>query len=591
MGKKFLAVFLILISILSFSSCSMDSLTDFMGKMGVNIVPYDDTKAKKAAEETNLSSSDVDENATLTEDGNVIIGGVKIPLEEDFDFDGEGGMLKPLKDNERKEVVNTLYNAVVTLNPKDKETVVAEKAKPAPKDVQTATKNTAAVLESALNKLEETVSGEAEVGEINKVQEVMGSLAFSLNTIASNKTVSQGEALAVQLMQSFVATASKAYTGESVTNDDYINLANEAYNIAVIASAITPTLNIGLEDLIGAVVSGMGSSSSSEEEVTYSSRSLMLLSAEGEEIPNHSSKDEKGPSAKDFENIGIPEESALVLRNYYKAISPFLNDPDYMNTIAVYKASFDNYMVFAEKAGEAYMASDEFKSIAEPSIFFNYALTSALYELENQYKLIRKEAVTGGQLDDYIELKGTVQVDGKKYDYEFPETIVDLINDFADSNSWVKDDSKLKIEKIKIGDSWEYDISGNVTNHEEIYEDLVKINMPDNIKGIVFAFAYDSDFSGAEGEENTESVIDVINGIVVDNNASLLAALNSAEIALTHGDLLSSIIDLVTQMAGEDAGDVETPTDTEIEKALGEARAFLKSRRWVEDYFNGGETV
>lgn len=590
MGKKFLAVFLILISILSFSSCSMDSLTDFMGKMGVNIVPYDDTKAKKAAEETNLSSSDVDKNATLTEDGNVIIGGVEITLEDNFALDGEGGMLKPLEDNERKEVVNTLYNAVVTLNPKDKETVVAEKAKPAPEDVQTATKNTAAVLESALNKLKESVGGEAE-GEINKVEEVMGSLASSLNTIANNKTVSQGEALAVQLMQSFVATASKAYTGGSATNDDYINLANEAYNIAVIASAITPTLNIGLEDLIGAVVSGMGSSSSSEEEVTYSSRSLMLLSAEGEEIPNHSSKDEKGPSAKDFENIGIPEESALVLRNYYKAISPFLNDPDYMNTIAVYKASFDNYMVFAEKAGEDYMASDEFKSIAEPSIFFNYALTSALYELENQYKLIRKEAVTDGQLDDYIELKGTVQVDGVKYDYEFPETIVDLINDFAASNSWVKDDSKLKIEKIKIGDSWEYDISGNVINHEEIYEDLVKINMPDNIKGIVFAFAYDSDFSGDAGEGNTKTVIDVINGIVVDNNASLLAALNSAEIALTHGDLLSSIIDLVTQMAGEDTGDVETPTDTEIEKALDEARAFLKSRRWVEDYFNGGETV
>lgn len=590
MGKKFLAVFLILISILSFSSCSMDSLTDFMGKMGVNIVPYDDTKAKKAAEETNLSSSDVDKNATLTEDGNVIIGGVEITLEDNFALDGEGGMLKPLEDNERKEVVNTLYNAVVTLNPKDKETVVAEKAKPAPEDVQTATKNTAAVLESALIKLKESVGGEAE-GEINKVEEVMGSLASSLNIIANNKTVSQGEALAVQLMQSFVATASKAYTGGSATNGDYINLANEAYNIAVIASAITPTLNIGLEDLIGAVVSGMGSSSSSEEEVTYSSRSLMLLSAEGEEIPNHSSKDEKGPSAKDFENIGIPEESALVLRNYYKAISPFLNDPDYMNTIAVYKASFDNYMVFAEKAGEDYMASDEFKSIAEPSIFFNYALTSALYELENQYKLIRKEAVTDGQLDDYIELKGTVQVDGVKYDYEFPETIVDLINDFAASNSWVKDDSKLKIEKIKIGDSWEYDISGNVINHEEIYEDLVKINMPDNIKGIVFAFAYDSDFSGDAGEGNTKTVIDVINGIVVDNNASLLAALNSAEIALTHGDLLSSIIDLVTQMAGEDTGDVETPTDTEIEKALDEARAFLKSRRWVEDYFNGGETV
>lgn len=588
MGKKFLAVFLILISILSFSSCSMDSLTDFMGKMGVNIVPYDDTKAKKAAEETNLSSSDVDKNATVTE-GKVSIGGVEISLEEDFDFDGEGGMLKPLKDNERKEVVNTLYNAVVTLNPKDKETVVAEKAKPAPKDVQTATKNTAAVLESALNKLKETVSGEAEVGEINKVQEVMGSLASSLNTIASNKTVSQGEALAVQLMQSFVATASKAYTGESVTNDDYINLANEAYNIAVIASAITPTLNIGLEDLIGAVVSEMGSSSSSEEEVTYSSRSLMLLSAEGEKIPNHSSKDEKGPSVEDFENIGIPEESALVLRNYYKAISPFLNDPDYMNTIAVYKASFDNYMVFAEKAGEAYMASDEFKSIAEPSIFFNYALTSALYELENQYKLIRKEAEIGGQLDAYIELEGTVQVDGEKYNYKFPETIVDLINDFADSNSWVKDDSKLVTVEMTIGESCEY-VNG-VGTCKPIKEDLVKIEMPKSIKGIVFAFAYDSDFSGDKGEENTESVIDVINGIVVDNNASLLAALNSAEIALTHGDLLSSIIDLVTQMAGEDTGDVETPTDTEIEKALDEARAFLKSKRWVEDYFNRGETV
>lgn len=588
MGKKFLAVFLILISILSFSSCSMDSLTDFMGKMGVNIVPYDDTKAKKAAEETNLSSSDVDKNATVTE-GKVSIGGVEIPLEKGFALE-EGGMLNPLEDSERKEVVNTLYNAVVTLNPKDKETVVAEKAKPAPVDVQTATKNTAAVLESALKVIKNKISEEAGGGEeTNKIEEVMGSLASSLNTIASNKTVSQGEALAVQLMQSFVATASKAYTGESVTNDDYINLANEAYNIAVIASAITPTLNIGLEDLIGAVVSGMGSSSSSEEEVTYSSRSLMLLSAKGE-IPNHTSGGDR-PSAADFENIGIPEESALVLRNYYKAISPFLNDPDYMNTIAVYKASFDNYMVFAEKAGEAYMASDEFKSIAEPSIFFNYALTSALYELENQYKLIRKEAEPSGQLDDYIELKGTVQVDGAKYDYEFPETIVDLINDFAASNSWVKDDSKLKIVKIKIGDSWEYDISGNVINHEEIYEDLVKINMPDNIKGIVFAFAYDSDFSGDAGEGNTKTVIDVINGIVVDNNASLLAALNSAEIALTHGDLLSSIIDLVTQMAGEDTGDVETPTDTEIEKALDEARAFLKSRRWVEDYFNGGETV
>lgn len=587
MGKKFLAVFLILISILSFSSCSMDSLTDFMGKMGVNIVPYDDTKAKKAAEETNLSSSDVDENATLTEDGNVIIGGVKISLEEDFDFDGEGGMLKPLKDNEeRKEVVNTLYNAVVTLNPKDKETVVAEKAKPAPKDVQTATKNTAAVLESALNKLKESVGGEAEEGEINKVQEVMGSLASSLNTIASNKTVSQGEALAVQLMQSFVATASKAYTGESVTNDDYINLANEAYNIAVIASAITPTLNIGLEDLIGAVVSGMGSSSSSEEEVTYSSRSLMLLSAEGE-IPNHTSGGDR-PSAADFENIGIPEESALVLRNYYKAISPFLNDPDYMNTIAVYKASFDNYMVFAEKAGEAYMASDEFKSIAEPSIFFNYALTSALYELENQYKLIRKEAETG-ELNQYISLKGQVKVDEVVYDYEFPETIVDLINDFADSNPWVKDDSKLKIESIPIGTHREYDLNGEVIKEEPIYDDLVRIEMPESIKGIVFAFAYD--FSGDKGEENTKDVIDVINGIVVDNNASLLAALNSAEIALTHGDLLSSIIDLVTQMAGEDAGDVETPTDTEIEKALDEARDFLTSRNWVKDYFNRGETV
>ena len=587
MGKKFLAVFLILISILSFSSCSMDSLTDFMGKMGVNIVPYDDTKAKKAAEETNLSSSDVDKEATAT-DGKVIIGGVEIPLEEGFTLDEGGGMLKPLEDNERKEVVNTLYNAVVTLNPKDKETVVAEKAKPAPEDVQTATKNTAKVLESALNKLKDSVGGKVE-GEINKVEEVMGSLASSLNTIANNKTVSQGEALAVQLMQSFVATASKAYTGGSATNDDYINLANEAYNIAVIASAITPTLNIGLEDLIGAVVSGMGSSSSSEEEVTYSSRSLMLLSAEGE-IPNHNSGDGR-PSADDFENIGIPEESALVLRNYYKAISPFLNDPDYMNTIAVYKASFDNYMVFAEKAGEAYMASDEFKSIAEPSIFFNYALTSALYELENQYKLIRKEAVTGGQLDAYIELEGTVQVDGAKYEYEFPETIVDLINDFADSNSWVKDDSKLKIESIPIGTHKEYGPNGDVIKEETIYDDLVKIEMPKNIKGIVFAFAYDSDFSGNEGEENTESVIDVINGIVVDNNASLLAALNSAEIALTHGDLLSSIIDLVTQMAGEDTGDVETPTDTEIEKALDEARAFLKSRRWVEDYFNGGETV
>lgn len=587
MGKKFLAVFLILISILSFSSCSMDSLTDFMGKMGVNIVPYDDTKAKKAAEETNLSSSDVDKEATAT-DGKVIIGGVEITLEEGFTLDEGGGMLKPLEDNERKEVVNTLYNAVVTLNPKDKETVVAEKAKPAPEDVQTATKNTAKVLKSALNKLKDSVGGKVEEGEINKVQEVMGSLASSLNTIANNKTVSQGEALAVQLMQSFVATASKAYTGESVTNDDYINLANEAYNIAVIASAITPTLNIGLEDLIGAVVSGMGSSSSSEEEVTYSSRSLMLLSAEGE-IPNHNSGDGR-PSADDFENIGIPEESALVLRNYYKAISPFLNDPDYMNTIAVYKASFDNYMVFAEEAGEAYMASDEFKSIAEPSIFFNYALTSALYELENQYKLIRKEAETGGKLDAYIELKGTVQVDDGNYDYEFPKTIVDLINDFAASNSWVKDDSKLKIEKIKIGDSWEYDISGNVI-HEEIYEDLVKIYMPDNIKGIVFAFAYDSDFSGDAGEGNTKTVIDVINDIVVDNNASLLAALNSAEIALTHGDLLSSIIDLVTQMAGEDAGDVETPTDTEIEKALDEARDFLTSRNWVKDYFNRGETV
>ena len=587
MGKKFLAVFLILISILSFSSCSMDSLTDFMGKMGVNIVPYDDTKAKKAAEETNLSSSDVDKNATLTEAGNVIIGGVEISLEEGFKLE-EGGMLKPLEDSERKEVVNTLYNAVVTLNPKDKETVVAEKAKPAPEDVQTATKNTAAVLESALNKLKETVDGEVEEGEINKVQEVMDSLASSLNTIVNNKTVSQGEALAVQLMQSFVATASKAYTEDSATSDDYINLANEAYNIAVIASAITPTLNIGLEDLIGAVVSGMGSSSSSEEEVTYSSRSLMLLSAEGE-IPNHSSKDEKGPSSEDFNNIGIPEESALVLRNYYKAISPFLNDPDYMNTIAVYKASFDNYMVFAEKAGEDYMASDEFKSIAEPSIFFNYALTSALYELENQYKLIRKEAEIGGQLDAYIELEGTVQVDGVKYNYKFPETIVDLINDFADSNSWVKDDSKLVTVEMTIGESCEY-VNG-VGTCKPIKEDLVKIEMPESIKGIVFAFAYDSDFSGAEGEENTESVIDVINGIVVDNNASLLAALNSAEIALTHGDLLSSIIDLVTQMAGEDTGDVETPTDTEIEKALDEARDFLTSRRWVEDYFNRGETV
>ena len=586
MGKKFLAVFLILISILSFSSCSMDSLTDFMGKMGVNIVPYDDTKAKKAAEETNLSSSDVDKNATLTEAGNVIIGGVEISLKEGFKLE-EGGMLKPLEDSERKEVVNTLYNAVVTLNPKDKETVVAEKAKPAPEDVQNATKNTAAVLESALNKLQESVGGGAEEGEINKVKEVMGSLASSLNTIASNKTVSQGEALAVQLMQSFVATASKAYTGESVTNDDYIDLANEAYNIAVIASAITPTLNIGLEDLIGAVVSGMGSSSSSEEETTYSSRSLMLLSAEGE-IPNHTSGGDR-PSAADFENIGIPEESALVLRNYYKAISPFLNDPDYMNTIAVYKASFDNYMVFAEKAGEAYMASDEFKSIAEPSIFFNYALTSALYELENQYKLIRKEAEMGGQLDDYIELEGTVQVDGAKYNYKFPETIVDLINDFADSNSWVKDDSKLVTVEMTIGESCEY-VNG-VGTCKPIKEDLVKIEMPESIKGIVFAFAYDSDFSGAEGEENTESVIDVINGIVVDNNASLLAALNSAEIALTHGDLLSSIIDLVTQMAGEDTGDVETPTDTEIEKALDEARDFLTSRRWVEDYFNRGETV
>ena len=588
MGKKFLAVFLILISILSFSSCSMDSLTDFMGKMGVNIVPYDNTKAKKAAEETNLSSSDVDENTTV-EGGKVNIGGVEITLEDGFKLEGEGGMLKPLKDSERKEVVNTLYNAVVTLNPKDKETVVAEKAKPAPEDVQKATKNTAKVLESALNKLKESVSGEGE-GEINKVEEVMGSLASSLNTIASNKTVSQGEALAVQLMQSFVATASKAYTSGTASDDDYINLANEAYNIAVIASAITPTLNIGLDDLIGAVVSGMGSSSSSEEETRYSSRSLMLLSSEGENIPSYSSSDDK-PKAEDFENIGIPEEGALVLRNYYKAISPFLNDPDYMNTIAVYKASFDNYMVFAEKAGEAYMASDEFKSIAEPSIFFNYALTSALYELENQYKLIRKEAEIGGQLDDYIELEGTVQVDGEKYNYKFPETIVDLINDFADSNSWVKDDSKLKIEKIKIGDSWEYDISGNVINHEEIYEDLVKINMPHNIKGIVFAFAYDSDFSGDAGEGNTKTVIDVINGIVVDNNASLLAALNSAEIALTHGDLLSSIIDLVTQMAGEDTGDVETPTDTEIEKALDEARDFLTSKRWVEDYFNRGETV
>ena len=115
MGKKFLAVFLILISILSFSSCSMDSLTDFMGKMGVNIVPYDDTKAKKAAEETNLSSSDVDKEATAT-DGKVIIGGVEITLEEGFTLDEGGGMLKPLEDNERKEVVNTLYNAVVTLN-------------------------------------------------------------------------------------------------------------------------------------------------------------------------------------------------------------------------------------------------------------------------------------------------------------------------------------------------------------------------------------------------------------------------------------------------------------------------------------------
>ncbi|HIV99506.1 MAG TPA: hypothetical protein IAB12_07010 [Candidatus Ornithospirochaeta avicola] len=588
MGRKFLAVFLILISILSFSSCSMDSLTDFMGKMGVNIVPYDNTKAKKAAEETNLSSSDVDENATV-EGGNVEIGGVKISLEDGFTLDESGGMLKPLEDSERKEVVNTLYNAVVTLNPKDKETVVAEKAKAAPQDVQQATKNTAKVLESALNKLKEGVSGEGD-GDINKVEEVMGSLASSLNTIANNKTVSQGEALAVQLMQSFVVAASTAYTSDSVIEDEYINLANEAYNIAVIASAITPTLNIGLDDLIGAVVSGMGSSSSSEEETRYSSRSLMLLSAEGEDIPNYSSSDDR-PSEKDFDNIGIPEESALVLRNYYKAISPFLNDPDYMNTIAVYKASFDNYMVFAEKAGEDYMASDEFKSIAEPSVFFNYALTSALYELENQYKLIRKEAESGRRLDKYIELEGSVKVDDVVYDYKFPETIVELINDFADSNQWVKDDSKLKIEEIKIGDSWQYGPNGEVINHEEIFDDLVKIKMPYSIKGIVFAFAYDSNFTGSEGEENTKNVIDVINEIVVDNNASLLAAINSAEIALTHGDLLSSIIDLVTQMAGEDTGDVETPTDSEIEKALNEARDFLKSRNWVEDYFDGGETV
>ena len=135
MGKKFLAVFLILISILSFSSCSMDSLTDFMKKMGDNIVPYDDTKAKKAAEETNLSSSDVNQNATVT-GGKVNIGGVDITLEDNFTLEEKGGMLKPLEDSERKEVVNTLYNAVVTLNPKDKETVVAEKAKPAPEDVQ-----------------------------------------------------------------------------------------------------------------------------------------------------------------------------------------------------------------------------------------------------------------------------------------------------------------------------------------------------------------------------------------------------------------------------------------------------------------------
>ena len=177
------------------------------------------------------------------------------------------------------------------------------------------------------------------------------------------------------------------------------------------------------------------------------------------------------------------------------------------------------------------------------------------------------------------------------YDYEFPETIVDLINDFADSNPWVKDDSKLKVESIPIGTHLEYGSDGEVIKEETIYDDLVRIEMPESIKGIVFAFAYDSDFSGNEGEENTESVIEVINGIVVDNNASLLAALNSAEIALTHGDLLSSIIDLVTQMAGEDTGDVETPTDTEIEKALGEARDFLTSRNWVKDYFNRGETV
>ena len=97
-----------------------------MKKMGDNIVPYDDTKAKKAAEETNLSSSDVNQNATVT-GGKVNIGGVDITLEDNFNLEEKGGMLNPLEDNERKEVVNTLYNAVVTLNPKDKETVVAEK--------------------------------------------------------------------------------------------------------------------------------------------------------------------------------------------------------------------------------------------------------------------------------------------------------------------------------------------------------------------------------------------------------------------------------------------------------------------------------
>ena len=116
------------------------------------------------------------------------------------------------------------------------------------------------VLESALNVIKNDINGESGGGEeTNKIEEVMDSLITSLDTIANNNTVSQGEALAVQLMQSFVATVAGAFD----ENSEEINineLVSEAYSISVIASAITPTIKIDFGDIINAFMSGMGSS-------------------------------------------------------------------------------------------------------------------------------------------------------------------------------------------------------------------------------------------------------------------------------------------------------------------------------------------